>query len=225
MSICLNIISGLFTPYRVSSSIFSDVRNLMLDYVFIIGEKGEIIYKNNRVEKAGIFSDAKSINIQDISKIFDKKIINRYAYNKQFIKYLGENSIYFAYRKKPLKEDEKIVGYIITFTDITELINMLDELKEKQEITAKANTKLLHYKDIVYDVEKEKEIYNLLDQIANNQQISMIKLKHDIENLKDNMDDDFIEKIAEIITIAKLNLQDVRDAVTAYRNYYGGEND
>ena len=225
ISICLYVISGLFTPYRVSYSIFSDVRNLMLDYVFIIGEKGKIIYKNNRVEKAGIFRDIKSINIKDVSQVFDKAIINRDAYNKQFIKYLGENSIYFSYRKKPLKENEKIVGYIITFTDITELINMLDELREKQEHTLKANTNLSHYKDIVYNIEKEKEIYNLLDEIANNQQMAMIKLKHDIDNLNDNIDDDFIEKIAEIIAIAKLNLQDVREAVTVYMNYYGGEND
>jgi hypothetical protein len=220
MIISFNIISRLFTPYRVSYSIFSDLRNLMLDYVFIIDEKGNIIYKNNRVEKAGVFNNINNIHIRHISLIFNKEIIIRKAYNKEFIKYLGKKSIYFGYSEKPIIEAEKVAGHIITFTDITGFINMLDELKQKQEETMKTNIKLSQYKDIVYNLEKEKEINSLLDEIANNQQKSMLELKGHMDKLKKCCHDDFIEKISIIINTAKDDLQDVRNAVTAYMNYY-----
>jgi hypothetical protein len=142
-----------------------------------------------------------------------------------FVKYLGDKIIYMGYSKKSIIKNNKLAGYIITFTDITELINMLDELNMKQSETVKANTKLSHYKEIVYDIEKEKEINNLLDEIANNQQKSMLELKCDIDDVKISLDEDFIQKISKIITNAKHDLQDVRKAVTAYMNYYGGEND
>ncbi|MCT4565331.1 MAG: hypothetical protein N4A68_13590 [Maledivibacter sp.] len=225
MAICLSTVSGLFTPYRVSASIFNDVRNLMMDYVFITEENGKIIYKNNRVEKVGIFRNINSVDIEDIRLIFNKEVVIRDSYKNQFVKYLGDEIIYMGYSKKSIIKNNKLAGYIITFTDITELINMLDELNMKQSETVKANAKLSHYKEIVYDIEKEKEINNLLDEIANNQQKSMLELKCDIDDVKISLDGDFIQKISKIITNAKHDLQDVRKAVTAYMNYYGGEND
>lgn len=220
MAICLNMVSGIFTPYRVGASVFNDVRKLILDYVFIIDEKGKIIYKVNRIEKSGIFNDVDCIDIENISLIFNRSTMIREAYSKQFIKYIGERILYFGYSKKPIIENQKVEGYIITFTDITELINMLDELKMKQAETVEANTKLSRYKDQVYGIEKEKEINTLLDEIANNQQKSMLELKAALNNLKGSQEDEYVENIAKIITTAKHNLQDVREAVTAYMSYY-----
>ena len=117
-------------------------------------------------------------------------------------------------------DGEKIAGHIITFTDISDLIHMLDSLKIKQEEAKAANIKLALYKEIVYDTEKDREINSLLEEIANNQQQSMQKLKIEIENLSDNMDADFSKNIQKTIEKGKSNLLDVRTAVTEYANFY-----
>lgn len=221
-NINFSVISTRFMPYRISSSIFGSVKDFILDYVFITDENGYIIYKNTRVMNSNIFNKTNIFDVENIQKIFRAEVTTRIAYDKAFIKYVGsrEMKIYFQYNKKELLKADEIVGYIITFIDITELINMLDELKIKQNQTARANNKLTKYKDIVYEMEKEKEINNLLSEIANNQYKSMRKLKTNIDELSRNVDDDFYNNIVDIIQHAKDDLQDVRSAVTAYMNYY-----
>ncbi|GMQ57306.1 hypothetical protein AN1V17_17010 [Vallitalea sediminicola] len=221
-NINFSVISTRLMPYRISSSIFGAVKDFILDYVFITDENGYIIYKNTRVMNSNIFNRTNIFDVENIQNIFSDEVTTRIAYDKSFIKYVGsrEMKIYFQYNKKELLKDNQIVGYIITFIDITELINMLDELKIKQNQTTRANNKLTKYKDIVYEMEKEKEINNLLSEIANNQYKSMRKLKTNIDELSKNVDDDFDKNIVDIIQHAKDDLQDVRSAVTAYMNYY-----
>lgn len=219
-NINFSVVSTRFMPYRVSSSIFGAVKDFILDYVFITDEDGYIIYKNTGVIKSDFFKDINKIDIRNIENNFSNEVIMRSAYDKTLIKYINGNETYFQYNKKELLKANEIVGYIITFIDITELINMLDQLKIKQEETTRANSKLTKYKEIVYDIEKEKEINNLLSEIADNQYTSMRKLKENINLLRDNIDDDFYNKIADIIQHAKGDLHDVRKAVTAYMNYY-----
>lgn len=224
-SVGLCILSSYFMPYRVvSSSIFNNVKDLILDYVFIIDSDGHIIYKNKSVEESEFFNKIDTIDINNIQHVFTKEVIKRNAYGKLFIKYVGDKNIYFSYSEKHIKKDNKVAGSIITFIDITSLIKMLDELENKNQETKKLNSELSHYSKIVYDLEKEKEINNLLGEIANNQEQSMIKLKKDIVTLIDN-NDNFMLEIDKISAEAKEDLFDVRQAVSAYMNYYGGEND
>lgn len=214
------LISNKFTKYKVSSSIFSDVKKLILDYVFIISANGNVIFKNDKVIDSDIFSDGRLIDIENIHKLFNNKITMRNAFSKQFIKVETDENFYFQYQKKEIMDKGKLAGYILTFVDITELISMLDALSDNREQIKKTNIKLDKYKDIVYDVEKEKEINTLLDEIANNQQKSMYILREKLEELDVN-DDRFLDDLEEISANAKLNLKDVRAAVTSYIKYYG----
>ncbi|MCT4543660.1 MAG: hypothetical protein N4A63_08975 [Vallitalea sp.] len=214
-------ISNRFAKYKVSSSVFADVKKLMLDYVFIISIHGDVIFRNDKTINLDIFKESKIIDVDDISEMFTYETTIRKAFSKQFIKVYADNDniLYFQYHKKEILDKGKLAGYILTFVDITNLISMLDELSENREKTKKINLELDKYKDIVYDIEKEKEINNLLDDIANNQQKSMYILKKHLEELDIN-DDYFLDDLDNISEIAKSNLSDVRAAVTSYIKYY-----
>lgn len=215
----LNILAMSSISYRINSSIFGDVKELILDYVFIVDDSSRIIYKNNNVEVSGTFNNADNIDVERIESFFIERSTIRRAYNKSFVK-LVDNNIYYQYSKKEIMNRERLAGYIVTFTDITELVKMLDKLKLKEEETNNTNIKLSIYKEIVYDTEHEKEINNLLTDISRNQQKSMHELKVEIELLIENKDGKTNEKIQETIKKAKDSLLDIRNAVTEYRNYY-----
>jgi hypothetical protein len=219
LAINLNVLANYFIPYRVTTSIFGDIKELILDYVFIVDDNRKIIYKNNSISNSDIFNKIDNIDIREIEKIFANSVTIRKAYDKSFIKIL-DCDLYFQYSKKAIMNKSNIAGYIITFTDITDLINMLDNLKLKQEQTNNINIQLALYKEIVYDKEKEREINILLEKIANNQQQSMQVLREEIIHLSENIDDDFNANIQKTIEKAKKDLFDVRSAVTEYINYY-----
>ncbi len=219
----LKIASNYFIPYKVTTSIFGDIKELVLDYVFIVDAQDIIIYKNNNISNSSIFNQIDKIDIDQIEAFFSSPSIIRKAYNKSFVKVLDYN-MYFQYNKKEITDQGKTAGYIITFTDITDLITMLDNLKLKQDQTKNTNIQLALYKEIVYGIEKEKEINNLLEKIANNQQQSMLQLKMELIQLDkmidENIDNYFHITIRKTIENAKKNLFNVRKAVTEYINYY-----
>lgn len=219
LALNLNIAAIYFIPYRVTTSIFRDIKELVLDYVFIVDDHYKIIYKNNNVSNSNLFNKIDKIDIGEIERLFSNPSIIRKAYDKSFIKIL-DRELYFQYNKKEIMNEEKITGYIITFTEITDLINMLDNLKLKQEQANNINIKLTLYKEIVYDVEKEREINNLLEEIANNQQQSMKQIKGEIKYLSENINSEFNVNVQKTIEKVKENLLDVRSAVTKYINYY-----
>lgn len=213
------IVSHRFAEYKVSSSVFNDVKKLMLDYVFIISKNGDVIFRNDKTMDSDIFKDISFVNADNISELFTRKTTIRNAFSKQLIKVEGNVVRYFQYHRKEIIEKETLAGYILTFVDITGYISMLDNLSDNKEQTKKANLELDQYKDIVYDIEKEKEMNMILDEIANNQQKSMYILKDRLENLEIE-DDSFLDDLDNISDDVKLNLANVRAAVTSYINYY-----
>lgn len=225
-AINLNLVAYYFMPYKVSSSIIQNVKDLMLDYVFIIDSSGKIMYRNHDVEDSTIFKKTTFINLQKIESIFSKEVIKRETYNKQFFKYSDEKTLYFSYSEKMILNKGIIAGHIITFVDITSLIEMLDQLKLKQQETEHMHNELSRYSKIVYNVEKEKEVNTLLTEIAQNQQKSMQSLKRALASLQKNSSEDcFMIDVEQVIIDAKRDLVEVRQAVSAYMSYYGGEDD
>lgn len=212
------LLSNQFVKYRVSSAVFTDAKKLMSEFVFITNGNNEIIYKSDRVHGQNLFRDVNKISIDEIHELFHSPSAIRNAYDKDIVKVYGQEVLYFQYSCKEIFDKAILAGYIITLTDITRLIAMLDELKISQEEIGKVNNKLLKYKEIVYDLEREKEINVIFSDIANNQYKAMQRLKQQIEAV--DIGDCFVEKIDEIIKAAKNDLKDVRHAVTNYINYY-----
>ncbi len=153
-----------------------------------------------------------------LSRFFNYNISQRLDYNKILIH--CNQSVYYQYTVKSILKDSDEVGKIITLTDMTQFVTMLDALKVSQDEAQNVNEKLAGYKDMVYDIEKEKEIGNLLESIAKDQQIAMSNLIEEIRKIESCMDESFIDEISLIINNAKGNLQDVRNVVTSYMNYY-----
>jgi len=218
----LNASVNYLVPYKVTFSIFNNVKDLIMDYVFIIDQNGRIVYKNKAIDILNVFKNIKIIDINDMSLIFKVPIELREAYGKQFIKLKDDNTVYyFSYTVKKIMNQEMEVGNIITFVEITQLIQLLDDLKKQQLHTQTINDELKIYSENVYNLEKEKEINMLLDEIARNQEYSMNQLKDDIQKMKNNHDHMMLD-YKEIMDEAKKNLFDVRAAVSAYMQYYGG---
>ncbi|MBI9010735.1 MAG: hypothetical protein JEZ08_00780 [Clostridiales bacterium] len=218
----LNVSVNYLVPYKVTLSIFNNVKDLILDYVFIIDHEGRVVYKNKAVENIGIFKKIRTINVHDMSEMFKVPIELRESYGKQFIKLKEENEVYyFSFTVKKIMNHEQEVGNIITFVEITQLIQLLDDLKKQQLHTQMTNDELKVYSENVYNLEKEKEINMLLDEIARNQECSMRQLKSDIQGMMNNHNHMMID-YQDIMDEAKSNLNDVRTAVSAYMQYYGG---
>ncbi len=77
-----------------------------------------------------------------MGSLFNKPIEMRNTYRKQIVKYSSNDPIYFSFSKKELIDKGETSGLIITLTDITELILMLEELEEKQNRGPKSQCKL-----------------------------------------------------------------------------------
>lgn len=219
MAIYHNVLCNSLIKYKVSHFIFSNVKKLIGDYVFIVDIHGNIVYRSDKVLKSKLFKEVGKISEENINDIFSKKPLCRDIFFKKVLKIQENPPLYFQYSKKNIYDKKNLVGNIITFTDISQLINMLDQLEKKGEEIFKINTKLIKYKEKVYEVEREKEINMLLNEIAQNQEKSMLELKISIEKLNLN-NSNFLNEINKCIHVAKSDLKNVREAVTAYINYY-----
>ncbi len=204
--------------YKAGINVFASVKKMMLDYVFIIQDDGLVIFKNDKVRTSILFKDVNKIDINDIQSIFANKIKFSDDYFKQLIEIDSYKKFFFQYQIKDILREKNKIGYIITFVDVTEFINILGEINENRENLFKINVQLAGYKEKVYEIEREKEIDLLLDEIATNQYSLMKKLKKDIKNL--SFDDENLEqKIDELLVLSKNDLKKVRDAVNTYVNY------
>lgn len=208
--------------FRISDSIFRHVNNRTLDYVFISDQEGRVVYKNRHIIESPYFKAFKFFNESEMGQLFTQDIRLRSAYDKIFIQYKSEPVTYFQFTQKQLINDGAPVGLILTFTDISALIAMLDHLNEKQEETRLSNQALAKHKELVYDIEEEKEITKLLSEIAESQYTSMEGLKKDIDLLMSKEGDMFLEEVVKLIEMGKIQLKDVRNAVSTYRDYYEG---
>lgn len=73
----LSLVSNYYMPYRVTTSIFGDIKELVLDYVLIVDDSCQIIYKNNNIANSHVFKDIEKVDIQEIGSIFRDSTIIR----------------------------------------------------------------------------------------------------------------------------------------------------
>ena len=223
----LNRLLALVAPYGISLRLFTYTKDMILDYVFITDCEGTIIFQNNNSETVSYFKPIKVLEIQNITSIFNRQVEHQQLRGKDYIKYDGgEDTLYFSYSVKPLLRNGTRVGGIITFTDVSGLMRLLEDLDQKNVDKERINKELQHYATIVYRLEKEKEIQQLLETIAENQEKSMLLLKEEILSaIQSKEEQGYMENIEGMILSAKENLHDVRNAVNTFRAYYGGKDD
>jgi len=204
---------------------FDKIGNMGSSYIFVIDENNRVIYRNNAAKNPQVFNGCKVLDIYDFSGLFKCDIHKKHKYNnKEYIELtIGEEKIYFSYSISDLIDDKNLVGHIITFIDITELLNLLIDLEEKKAESKQVNDKLLNYSQVVYHLEKEKEINKLLEEIITSRDKQMDYLSHLVEKASNELNDEMFEHYIEIaINASNEILDDVRDTVSNYREYYGG---
>lgn len=212
-------ISYKLVTYQVSAGVFTAVKHHMLDYVFIVSMTGEVMFTNDNVTRSGLFKVVDRVDWTDISSLFVSSTIVRQAFSKKLIRIECNPVVYVQYHRKAIYQKGNVVGYIMTFVDISELITMLDRLDEKRKQARTVNQQLEKNKEIVYEVEKEKEIEHLLAMVAHDQQKAMIMIQNRLRKI-DITDGDFIQMVDQISAETKKELAEVRAVVTSYSQYY-----
>ncbi len=208
-----------FIEYKVSVNVFNNIKSLVGDYVFITSYDGRTVYINDGAKKSEFFKNAKKVDINNLEEVFNSNVKYNKHYFKKLIEYEKEDgNKLFEYQIKNIIDNKRVVGYIITFVDVTYLISILDKIEDSREELFKSNMKLIKYKEKVYEIEREKEISHLLKEIASNQHILMKKLKQDVEKI--SLDDENVEEeIDRLLELSKKDLKNVRETVNTYVNY------
>jgi len=226
MIICFTIYIYLSIKLNNESSLtmlaFDKIREVSTNYIFVTDETYKLIYKNKAATKSGFFNEALNINASDFSTMFKGNSVKRTTdLGKEYIRLeINDDTKYFAYKKKPLESGQKNIGFIITITNITDLIKLLVNLENKKEESIIANEKLKKYSDVVYHVEKEKRINILLEEILSLRDIQMQRLSQMIFDTKEKSNEKNFEGSVDVaINLANEILEEVRDTVSKYREY------
>ncbi len=208
-------LSSRVINYRVSPAIFYAVKRSLPNYVFIISAKGHLIYQNDEVLHSGIFKELLVVDFEDIDSMFNAKSVIETIYDEK-VYCFKEYSEKLTLIKKEIYSNNELAYVIMTFSDVSKLLDLLYELEKQRETVFMANIELERYKDRVYELEKTREISTLLDDVAKNQYRSMDELKERISML-DKEGDDFLQRLSHIINLAQKDLKDVRKVVSMYR--------
>lgn len=224
-SFVVDFLTVSFIPYAVTPIAFDKIKDMINDYIFVTDVNDYIVYKNENINQQLCFSSVSKVNKAFIKELFIGEV--RQKKNKHGEPYLkvvnNQKASYFSYRVADLINQNKIMGQIIIVSDITDLVELVNYLEEKKLKAEVAHHKLIDYSEVVYYLEKEKEINVLLEKITNEQETSMYEIISEIDDLIEKVqDEDFEMTVNRIIHLIERNLSQVREAVTTYREYYEG---
>jgi len=204
---------------------FDKIGNMGLNYILVLDEYNRVIYTNQAIKNATFFKKTLKVNMTDFADLFKGDTIKKYNYkDKEYIEVsLDKGEIYFEFKVTELNENSQVIGHIITFTDITELLNLLINLEDKKLQSKKVNEKLKNYSEVVYHLEKEKEVNKLLEEIVTSRDKQLTYLSQMVLDANLKIEDPLFEKYIDV-AINKSNdiLEEVRETVSKYREYYGG---
>ena len=222
--LCLAVIYNS-APFGFSARVFDKLGDMLTDLVFVTDKDGMIIYKNARARSAPFVADTQHLDIADLTGVFQgPAAVQSDAYGNRYIQITRDNrQLCFTYQHKPLENGTEMLGHIVTFTDITRLIELAGKLEIEQKHAEATNSRLHHYSHVVYHVEKERHVSSLLEEILAAREKSIQLLITKIHELGLTADDSAFEKrLDETLELSKDILSEVRQTVTAYRDYYGG---
>jgi len=221
----INIVSADTKDYRIGSQVFANINNLIKDAVVVCDPDNKIIYRNRHAREADFLIRGRThIPGKAPEGIFSKDMTRCRKYD--FNTFTPENhERYMDCQVKEIRLGKRLVGRTLVISDITDLISMLDiQAGQKARLEA-VNQKLDHYSNIVFDLEKEKEISSLLTGITQTQEQFMESFRQRIKALEQmGRGKRFDSRVKALIEDAKNNLAGVRHTVARYRRYYGTEN-
>jgi hypothetical protein len=209
----------------VTAITFDKIGDMIHDFIFVTDINGKLIYKNESALKADFFTTKEVINLECLMDLYEGNVYPQKSYlGKVYMKVMNQHQEYcLIHKRKELRDGHKVIGHIITVTDITALIGLLSDLEEKKEKLEDVNQKLNRYAKEVYYLEKEKEINILLEEIIYSREKDMKALILMIEKIERNSDEhNFEQFVDEAIINSQKILNDVRKTVSENRQYFGG---
>ncbi len=225
VGLLLSLVSDDQVQIGVTGIFFDKIGDMVTDFIYVTDVNGSIIYKNYCASKSQYFKKLDKINVQDIDNLYEGNIQKRKKYFKKEYVYLtiGSEKHYFSHKISFLQSNDETLGHIITITEITHLMEMLYQLEEQRKKSKEVNDSLKNYAQVVYHLEKEKKINSMLQEIIATREQDMENLIFQIINLEKDIDsEDLEDKIDETIQYNSQILEDVRSAVSAFREHYGG---
>lgn len=221
----LNLAMYSYGEAGITLRAFDKIGDMSMDYTFVTDGNKNIIYKNKVARDSLFFNKVEQVGSNEIAALFIGELSvksNRLGKDYLLLK-KDKEKYYFTYKEALLMENKKVVGNIITITEITALIELLMELEHKKKNSIKTNSQLKNYSKVVYHIEKEKEINILLGEIINSREEQMKHLAQLISELVGKIDDPLFEEHIDV-AIVKSNeiLCDVRNTVSTYKEHFGG---
>ena len=225
---CITVVVGL--ELRLNSELglamlaFDKIGDMSESYIFVLDSSGNYLYKNKAARESACFGKRQKADVQDIKSFFaGEAVVTSGPLREEYIiASIHGKKNYFTYTKGVLGEPCGNSGYIVTITSITELIELLISLEEKKGKLKLANKQLSNYSNIVYHVEKEKEINILLEEVINSREEQMKHLSRIIGDVREKVDEaHFEERIDTAIDECSDVLEKIRETVSACRDYYG----
>ena len=216
--VLFSIIMNKQVPLGLTVLAFNRIGDIIQDYIFVTDMTGKVIYRNRQANQSAYFVKDEKITIENINKLYTTEpIIKQNAEGNEYVKLkYKKETRYFSHKYEPLKEQGKTIGQIITIVDITKLMNLLFSLEDQKKKSEEVHAKLKNYSKVVYHVEKEKKINALLEEIVSSRENEMQHLIAGIEELIEN-EGDFKEQVDPVIRFNQKILEDVRKAVSTYR--------
>lgn len=202
---------GVKSTTSIVPFMFEKVLDEIDNMVFVLDNKGQIIF-NNRDKHIDIEAFLKNPHIQPIGEHW---VTEHWVTEYSLIDDDGETNQYMV-ENKPLFKEERFIGHILTFMDITELKALLHEQEAKEHEARMINKQLHRYKETVYDFEKEQEINKLLEIIIKEQSKGMNQMIAQIDKMLD-VEVESPEELDALIRACQYNLDHVRKAVSTYR--------
>lgn len=222
----LNVFSADLKAYRIGDQMFSNINDLIKDAVLVCDPENYIVYQNQNARNTEFIETAGNIIPGGRPEaLLARDMTRSRQYNIQV--FTPEKDRYMDCHSKTIWQGIKPAGQMIIFSDISEHIRMLDHRAAQKKEFETVNQKLRQYSNIVFDMEKEKEISLLLSDITGTQQTFMDEFRKRVKALSQDLDggqDRFNQEVDAILSRAKSNLTHIRNIVAKYRSYYGPEN-
>lgn len=205
-------------PYGITPVAFDNVRELIQSAIFVADSKGEILYQNHYGAAHPFFKGITHLGplYGDISAIFLPRAVSQIQIHGLSVLLFreGENLHYFSYDEMPLGEKK---GKMLIFSDMSGLIQILDQLVSESERLAELNHQLRDYAQVAYRLEKEKKIHDFMEEVQNTQKEDMTRLRAEIEKVLLLAEKEDREKaISKCISLADTHLRQVRAVVSAF---------
>ncbi len=225
MILVINIMNLNASNQNVVPIIFDKIVERIEHKIVIFNKDGELIYENKPKHNTIALNNKSKYQSNQIDDLFMgevTEVVDTSLHKKIKIKNKEGKDHYYQVIEKKISRKGKRMGMILTAIDITDLEEMIYLLDIKKSELELINKNLIDYSDVVYYLEKEKSINNLLEEITQGQTLATQNILESFESIDESESNDtLLNSVEETMRLCNKELSRVRHAVTTYQKIYG----